>query len=330
MAFNADYFLNKTLGENFEDLLKTEIYKPGSRTTVDINDMKIGLQIVPRAIMGLLIRELSPMNIGETKEITIPVPLSTIMKVTKHERDSLSGEIIQENKKIAEFMHRSIPGIGLVLLSSLELYDIDNLSQEQTPSEDLTQKINRAIDERLSLHDLVGKVVDKKIQERDAIKELFMAKITQDLEEKQKIADGISNITKIQTEDPASRREPYFQGMANGLQVANAIVNDKDPQFVKLDKKKKQSPLKDFLASRKDKKPKEFAIDLVKGEHIFCPDCKKDIYNGQIFSNCICYGDDRNKKINIKKTEEGIKVRFGRGWDIENMEMLLEVLRSRK
>ena len=31
-------------------------------------------------------------------------------------------------------------------------------------------------------------------------------------------------------------------------------------------------------------------------------------------------------KVYIKKTEDGIKVRFGRGWDKETMEALLETL----
>ena len=69
---------------------------------------------------------------------------------------------------------------------------------------------------------------------------------------------------------------------------------------------------------------------MAKGEHVDCPDCKKNIFDGQVFSGCVCLGDDMDKKIYIKKSEDGMKIRFGRGWDPENIEMLLEVLRSKR
>ena len=53
-------------------------------------------------------------------------------------------------------------------------------------------------------------------------------------------------------------------------------------------------------------------------------------YLGQVFAGCICYGDDMDKKIYMSKSEKGVKVRFGKGWDPENIEMLLEVLRSKR
>jgi len=35
------------------------------------------------------------------------------------------------------------------------------------------------------------------------------------------------------------------------------------------------------------------------------------------------------RKVFIKKTESGVNVRFSKGWDEENISMLLEVLRSK-
>lgn len=306
---NSDYFLNKLLGKDFESLLKTDIYKPGTRTVVDINDIKIGLQIVPRTVMSLLIRELSPMTINESKEIDIPFRINTVLKAVKHERDSISGEIVQENKKIAEFMHRSIPGVGLVLMSTLELYNIEDLSKdvvkENGPSDELVNKVQHLIDERLALHDLVGRVVDNKIQERDAIKQLLMAKINEALPEK----------TQVIHEEPIIEHPLLMD-----LPMAKSAI-------------KKESPLKGFLNQKKNKtktKPIEFSIEMAKGENVSCPDCQKNIFDGNAFSGCICFGEDSNKKVYIKKTEEGIKIRFGRGWDHENIEMLLSVLRSKR
>lgn len=302
MAFNADYFLGKTLGNDFfESLTKFELWKPGTRTTVDHEEIKTALKIVPRTIMALLIRELTPMQLGETKEISLPVNAgNSIVRLTKHERDVYSGEVLEDNKVIVDFKYRSIPGIGLVIMSAFELYDTEELSQEHksAPAEDITQKVQHLIDERLALHHLIGQVVDKKIEERDAIKQLLMAKISESLPE------------------PKPEEEPVIM---HELPMAKSSA-------------KKESPLKGFLDQRKNKKPKapEFHIEMAKGEHVDCPDCKKNIFDGQMFSGCVCLGDDMDKKIHIKKTEEGIKIRFGRGWDVENIEMLLEVLRSKR
>jgi hypothetical protein len=41
-------------------------------------------------------------------------------------------------------------------------------------------------------------------------------------------------------------------------------------------------------------------------------------------------GQDQNRKIWIKKSEDGIQIKFSRGWDPENAEMLLETLRAKK
>lgn len=374
MFKNSDFFIKNTLGEDFiESLIKTEIYKPGTRTVIDTSDIHLGLKLVPRVIMSLLIHELVPMAIGETKEVQIPVPKQTIMRVTKMERDSLNGEIIQENKKIAEFLHRSIPGIGLILMSTLELYEIENISK---PSEfDHEEKIQKLIDEKLRLHDLINGVVDRKLAERDAVNQILLSKLTEALEQEKdkheqtrvqlagcsvaafggatgqndakpgdyghsasfddvkrlreetdKIKSDIDNVNKIQ-KDCLDGSE-YMRGMANGLEVANSIANKKEPNFV--ESPKKGSPLKGFLEKKEQKKSKknEYKIQMIKGEHKHCPDCGKDIFSEDGYSGCICMGENQNSKIYLKKTEDGVKIRFSKDWDIENIQMLLEVLRG--
>jgi hypothetical protein len=314
MSSGADYFLKKTLGEDFfESLTKFELWKPGTRTTVDHEEIKTALMIVPRTVMALLIRELTPMNIGETKEFQLHVGKTSgaHIKVTKHERDVYSGDILEDSKIVVDFKYRSIPGVGLIIMSAFELYDTEKLSEhhKDAPSEDISKKVQHLIDERLALHDLIGKVVDRKIEQRDAIKQLILAKISEGLPVKD---EPKKEEPKAMEPDP----EHFVPVMEN-------------PYLAK--STKKESPLKNFLEHAKNKtKPAEFSIQMSKGEHVDCPDCGKNIFDGQLFSGCICLGDDRDKKIYIKKTEEGAKIRFGRGWDPENIEMLLEVLRRKR
>lgn len=329
MSSNVTYFLAKTLGEDFfESLSKTELWKPGTKSVNDIDDMRIGLKIVPRTIMSFLIRELAPMNIGENKEIKIPIPAChAVLKVTKHERDQYSGEVLQDNKILVDFKFRSIPGLGLVIMSAFELYDSEELHKESPVETDIEQKIQKLIDERLALHDLVEKVVEKKMAHQAAAHNLFLMKLTEELHAEKKKAAQVAEIRQIQ-EHSTPQSDPYFRGMTNGLEVANSIVHKKEPNFVEAPKKK-GSPVKDFLESRKIKKG-EYTVHMTKSEKVDCPDCGKNIFNGQVFSGCVCLGDDMERKVFIKKSEDGLKVRFSKGWDQENIEMLLEVLRRKR
>jgi len=94
-----------------------------------------------------------------------------------------------------------------------------------------------------------------------------------------------------------------------------------------IEEPKKKRPLTEFL--EKSKKKHEYSVVMAKGENADCPDCGKNIFNGKVFSGCVCFGDDMERKVFIKKEKDGIKVRFSKGWDEENIEMLLEVLRKK-
>lgn len=325
MSSKADFFIKKTLGEDFlESLQKFELWKPGTRTTIDHEELKTALQIVPRIIMSFLIKELAPLEIGENKRVSIPVKEAATLNATKLERDVYSGNVEQDGKVLVDFKYRSIPGIGLIIMSAFELYDINNLHGNVNVEHSDTEKLQQLIDERLHLHDLIGKVIDKKLMEREAIGKLVLSKLTDIMQEKEKKEQAIVELTKIQ-EETTPQTDEYFRGMTNGLKVAESVVTGKDPEFVP--PQKGSEKLKKFLHKRKNNR--EFAVQLTKSQVVNCPDCGKDIFKDMIFSGCICLGSDMDKKLFIKKTEDGIKVRFGKNWDQENIEMLLEILRRR-
>lgn len=331
----ADFFLKKTLGEDFlESLEKFELWKPGTKSVLDHEEIRTALQIVPRTVMALLIRELSPMEIGETKEIDLFGDGSARMTATKHERDVYSGQIDEDNRKISEFKFRSLPGIGLVIMSAFELYDMENLINTASPGvpsavneiqepretvvaspspsnplEELQSKVQCMIDERLMLHDLIGKVVDKKIMEKEAVQKMVLVKLTEAITMVNQRVGMVEAHAKVASLHAGASRQIATKAMETAL------------------KDKKKRPLNEFL--EKKKKNKEFSIQLTKGEQVSCPDCRKNIFDGSVFSGCICLGADMDKKLFIKKSEDGIKVRFSKSWDPENIEMLLEVLQKK-
>lgn len=340
MGKNAESFIKKTLGEDFikslsTDLFKSEVYKQGTHSVTDTDDLFQGLQIVPRVLLSLLSYELSPMQIDEVKEIKIPGKEDTMVRVQKLERDSYSGQVFQNNVKINDFINRSLPGLGLVLMTVLELYDFEDLDKKSAVSNDKELEIKKAVEERFRLHTLVNQVVDGKLSQRDAIQKLLMDQLTEELVNEKKKNEKITDIRKIaETSLPKNGpvvQKEYLRGMANGLEVASCIVNDKEPNFIGEHKTvslmpKNKSPLSDFIERRKKKK--EHFIKMEKSETISCSDCGQEIFSDGAYSGCICFGD--SKKLHVKKSEGGYSVKFGRGWDIENIQMLLEVLRGRK
>jgi hypothetical protein len=173
------------------------------------------------------------------------------------------------------------------------------------------------------LHDLVGKVVDQKIAQKDAVHSVLLMKLTEELHKEKENNRKIAELRVIQ-ESSTPQSDPYFRGMTNGIEVVNSVVNKKEPNFVEAPKKKR--PLAEFLESRKKK---EYEIHMSKGETVDCSDCGKNIFDGRLFSGCVCLGDDMSRKVFIKKSEDGIKVRFSKGWDQENIEMLLDTMRKK-
>ena len=315
MKKNAEAFLLKTLGGDFleslgNSLSKSEVYKQGTRTITDTDDLFQGLQIVPRALLSLLVRELSPMQIDDIKEIHIPGMEDTFVRVSKLERDSYSGQVFQRNVKINDFMHRSLPGLGLVLMTVLELYDFDDIEKVPSVSQDQEDKINKIVDDRVQLHSLINQVVDGKMMQRDAVNRLFLNKLNQLYQEHDKIKEEHREI-KDDHKELMAQEEPK-------------------PSVIVMLKPKKSLPLSDFVENRKKKLgKKEFSIEMAKSETVDCPDCGQNIFNGSGISSCLCFGQDMGRKVFLKKTEDGIKVSFPKSWSTENIEMLLEVLRRK-
>lgn len=287
----AVIFLKNVLGnEGFEELQKFEIYKKSTNTTLNPKEIELGLQIVPRTILGFLQKELGSMKENEGKKIKLPIEEEAYLDITKFSNDVYSGEIQANGKVLSIFRYRSLPGVGLVITSAFELYEVKDLVR--MGSDSLEDKdlhfVQNLIDEKLRVRDLVSKVIDEKLSQRDAINEMVNMKLSQMLKE-------------------AKKEEPE-----------------------KMKKEKQPLKLKSFL-EKKTKKASNpsYEIKIEKSENVSCPDCGNKIFDSSGFSGCICFGPDRNKKIHIRKSEQGVSLSFSNTWDKENIEMLLEVLRER-
>lgn len=391
--------LNSILDEEFLSTLakSADLYKIGSNTILDPEEIRIGLKVVPRAVMSMLISELSPMEINSHKDIQLPFGKVAYLAVNKNAADDYTGSLYSDNKLIYSFRNRSIPGLGIILLSSFELYDLEELSGQKSGhnvqiAEDADKKVQKLIDERMELHSLVGRVVEDKMAQREAIHKLMMNKLDHMLKDfaESKIATKPVAIPTIATNPPSiatnnvpiskplevspsdmaksslfpqkgvhqslaqmaapgskNSKNKELQGMSSmGYNVRNprpGMVDPKTnasanleeqrqmpkpnlPKSEEISKKEKGSPLKGFL-DRKKKAPKQYHVEMAKSETVDCDSCGKTIFGSGEFSGCLCFGQDQNRKIWIKKNEDGIQLKFSRGWDSDNIALLLETLR---
>jgi hypothetical protein len=314
MKEKAQELIKNMLGDSFiEDLAKFEMVNLKTNTAISHEEIADAFKVVPRAVMSWLISTLSGLPEGDTKEVILPFGKASgaKMNVNKKASDVYSGEIFKDGKIINRFQYRSIPGIGLVLLTTFELYDIDNLIDNKQISEPIVAQkpeikpeiainnnfsslygaIGQIIEEKLALRDLIEKVVDKKIDQKQAVQDLFLIR------------------------------------MANEIKAFSSIPKKEESKEVKKEDKKpeKITKLKKFLDKKKNK-----TFNLKKSENVFCPDCTKEILNEKGFVGCVCFGNNRKSQINLIKTENGIKMSFSKDWEPENIEMLLSILQKRR
>lgn len=284
------------LGDDiFDELKKSAIYKPETKTALDPEEIRVALEIVPRSVLSFLFANLKYRSVNDIIDVDLPWAFNAKLHVNKLGMDNYSGEITQDGKRLYEFQHRSMPSLGLILLSVFELYDIELLNEikqkQDQPKDDRIERLQDVIDERLAMHNLVRDVVDKRISEREAINKLI----------KERLADHIAE-TQLKEEEP-KEEQPMEETS--------------------------KSKLRQFLENREKKRSD--AVELDKSEDIKCPDCKITIYKKESTEiiPCVCYGEHMAKPIKITKSEDGkVKIKFPKSFDIENIEMLLDALKK--
>lgn len=282
-------FIKKNLGNDFlVKLEKADIIKLNTSTGVSPEEIKVALQIVPRYILSYLFINLKYINDGGNVELTLPFANGTL-HANKHSNDNYSGEIIADNKVVNEFKNRSLPSIGLLLMSTFELYDMSNIDEirnVQPEQENKIDKLQELIDERLRMQNLISAVVDQKIAQNEAIRQLVELRVQQKV-----------SIPKEET------------------------MMEKAP-----------SKLREFLDNKEKKRQgiDKNVGELDKSQDISCPDCGTNLYKSgnDHIRCCICMGDHMNKKIKILKTEDGVKLKFPKNFEEENIEMLLETIKG--
>lgn len=291
-------FIKSVLGEDVLDKLqKFEIVKPNSQTVVDPEEIRVALHIVPRTVLSYLFQHLKPLSTGDVLQLDLPWHPNSTLLLNKHGEDNYKGEVVKDGKVACRFQNRSLPSVGLILLTTFELYDLEMLKDiKNEDSNDKVEKLQNIIDERLLTHKLIEDIVDRKISQREAVSQLVREKLNSYFKELQELP---------KTEESLPNKEEEMEN-------------------------KKKTKLRAFLESIEKKRQEPISLD--KSEDINCPDCGTIIYknNTKCIKTCICFGDHAYKDIKIQKSDNGkVKIKFPKSFCIENVEMLLDALKKR-
>lgn len=257
------------------------------------------------------------MKEGEIKDFPFKdgTDKEAFVHVQKYSGDNYSGYLSKEGKILARFKNRSLPGVGIILLSTFELYDFDDNKivpkveakvEVKPESTSLSSEINKLIEDRLNLHSIIKQVVDQRITEREALDKA--------------INEKIFSMLKLGLKGEDKKEE-----------AKEEIKEEKAEKIEKNDKEKIGLKLKAFLEKKKSPVAHGISIIMAKSEGpISCPDCGQTVFSNNQANGCLCCGENREAKIFIKKSDDGIKVRFSKDWTQENISLLLETLRNRK
>jgi hypothetical protein len=295
---NLGEVVNSMFGEQFlEKLTKNAeiaIHKPLAAYGINGSEIAQSLNVIPRAVMSWLVLNILPMKVGDSLNRPLdPIDPLVQFNVQKIDRDLYNGTLEKGGKEITRFKNRTLPGIGLVIMSTLELYkpeDLQNMPEQPAP---VAAACQHSINHEMLL--------------RDSAKAGLFSQLT--YEEILKL--------RIKTEIELARLKTEIEAMRN----ISAPVVPAEPVAQKLRR---------FLENRDiEKSERTFEIILAKSENSSCADCGQPIcVNGKLIG-CLCLGDQRNDKIFLKKTEKGTQIKFSKSWDIENIELMLDILKRR-
>lgn len=167
----SDKVVKSILGDDFFDVLsKSEIYKPSTNTAVDLSELEAGMGLVPRSVLSFLAYNLKNMKDGDNLKLKLPFYEDGWILVNKYANDVYSGQIVKDHKIVSNYKYRTIPGIGLILMSAFELYDFNDLEQvKENSNTDQSINVQKLIDERMSLKSLVFQYVNDAVKERENI-----------------------------------------------------------------------------------------------------------------------------------------------------------------
>ncbi len=311
MLIDPISFVKAVIGdEGFEELRKNQIFRASTNTAVVVEELYAALRIVPKALLSYLVQKLRPLSPGEEAVIEIPGHEGAYIQLTKQDSDVYIGQFIRQGKLLHSFKHSTIPNIGAHLVTYFEMYDKMIEDEQSNESESIDRKIHRMIEEKLALRDLISDVVDKKMQEKEAIQQMVMNRIT------------------------SSLTVPKEPTVTIEVQEDGEFELDKKEEKTSMEPHKQKlhdmrSRLSEINKSKKDMSKSE--VIVVNNKEAHCPDCRKKIFTkSEGYHGCVCFGEDMKSKIYMAKTEDGkIALRFPKKWNPDNVKMFLDILNKK-
>ena len=318
----------KILGEDIFDQIKKSdvgaIYKPESGTAVAMQELQMALQIVPRAVLSFLMSNLKNLDKGHSLQLKLPFADATL-EVTKIGADTYNGVIHSKGKINNEFNYRTIPAIGVIIMTTFELYDLKDLPVQDESKQDNIDKLQKLIDERLYLRNLISMVLEEKLSQKEAI-ERFMSQKIGNMFHILPPKEEVSQEEEEEEIDEEDSEEIEQSELSDEDEIQGNLTED-EVKEIKVDiKKDKKNKLKEFLESRKEHTKKV----QIKKEELVCGDCGSKIEKTEkSIKPCICFGALIDNYVKIKKNEGNFyTIKFPKQFDSENIKMFVSILKK--
>lgn len=331
------------MGDDLYEALNKALLKIPTSSVVDLQEMHSSLKIVPKAIMAFLIKELTPLEDKTNKEIKLPWKDNTFMLINKEGPDIYGGHIREGGKILHEFDLTAIPQLGAHIMSTLELYDADFKDDEKAEEKpeaaegvDMQQKVNQL---EQKINETQIKLLENKVN--DLMRVVAQNKATAPV----KSTSKTEGLTKAGTM-PTMPKPPRAGSMGGVTGTKAGILGTKTAATDKMAKPPRGMNNPDLkvkpLTTKPQAAPKATAstkpmgksedskktLFFEKTEDSKCADCgQPDVKNGKLV-RCACF--KALSEPSVKKTENGMIVKFGEDWDKESVETLYKSLMGSK
>lgn len=306
----AEPLLRGLLGEIGLEALNKAIVREGPDVVADPQDLYLSLLVVPRSILAWLMSSIRPMEPGDSKEFTVPGTDGAVMLVNKMASDVYKGNIVQGGKEIHKFHGVGLPALAGHLMTVFELYD--EVESSVAPMER---------ESSVKLNELITRMVLSNMGQPAAAPTINI----------HINGDKVSQPQPPKSEENAEKAEVPAEATSTPPAPPKPPAAPKAPPIPKAPKSP-STPSYSVPAAPAPSMQKAGTFTVSSEEMAArCPDCGEPEFMDGKYRGCPCFLTLGKAITEVTPTKDGkYRIRFGRGWDRENVETLIRILKKRR
>ena len=297
-------FLDGCLGAGSCELLSKAIHREGFTVNFDQVEQYLAMLAVPHTILAWVNSVCRQLADGGNREFDIPGHGSKLL-LNKIANDIYSGQIVEDGKVLHRFSNLTIPQLAGNIMTALEMY------------EDLDAKVSG----HKAVMEVIAPLIEKLVAAHAAPAPVqIVINAAPAAQPAPVVVPSLVQTPPVMKEEPKAAEETS--------ESSSSTISKSEPtQHTNMQDEAKLSETARKIVQ------KAIGTRMTKAEmEVRCPDCGGQEFKGEKFVGCICMGDLATEaNLKVLKSEDGnFRIEFGRGWDQDNIEMLLEILKRKQ